>query len=69
MKMPLTTTLTELNRLYGAYADAAFAKDTYAAHKIWVAYMEYLRVYNLERGLPTTDRHGMPSATEPRSRT
>ena len=52
MRMPLTTTLTELNRLYGAYVDAAFAKDPYAADKTWVAYIQYLRVYNLERGLP-----------------
>lgn len=51
--MPLTTTLTELNRLYGAYADAAFTKDAYVAHKAWAAYIQYLHAYNLERGLPT----------------
>jgi len=67
VKIPLTTTLTELNRLYGVYSDAIFAKDTYAAHKTWVAYIEYLRVYNLERGLPTADRHGTTSTPEPRS--
>ena len=47
----LTTTLSELNRLYGAYYDATRRKDTEMAEEAWKAYVEYVCRYKDERGL------------------
>ena len=47
----LTTTLSEMNRLYGAYYDSTCRKDPEAAEQAWKAYVEYVRRYKDERGL------------------
>ena len=47
----LTTSLSELNRLYGAYYDATSLKDPKIAEQAWKAYVEYVRRYKDERGL------------------
>ena len=47
----LTTTLSELNRLYGAYYDATCRKDPRIAEQAWKSYVEYVRRYKDERGL------------------
>lgn len=47
----LTTSLSELNRLYGVYYDATCRKDPTIAEKAWKAYVEYVRRYKDERGL------------------
>ena len=45
-----TTTLSELNRLYGEYYDATYrSKDE--AEKAWTAYIDYVRRYKQERGI------------------
>lgn len=48
-----TTTLTELNRLYGAYSEATegAAPDVRQAMKAWIEYEQYARRYQRERGL------------------
>ena len=55
---PLTTTLSELNRLYGEYSKAAEGSkpDVHKAVRAWIAYELYARRYNRERGLNTTER-------------
>jgi hypothetical protein len=47
----LTTTLSEMNRLYGAYYDAICREDPKVAEEAWKAYVEYVRRYKDERGL------------------
>jgi len=49
----LTTTLSELNRLYGEYFGATEGgnPDVQKAVRAWVAYEQYARLYNRERGL------------------
>ena len=47
----LSTTLSELNRLYGVYYDATCAKDPKVAEEAWKAYVQYVRQYKDERGL------------------
>ena len=47
----LTTTLSELNRLYGAYYDATCLEDPKFAEQAWEAYVQYVRRYKEERGL------------------
>jgi hypothetical protein len=47
----LTTTLSEMNRLYGAYYDAISREDSKVAEEAWKAYVEYVRRYKDERGL------------------
>ena len=47
----LTTTLSELNRLYGVYYDATSRKDPKVAEQAWEAYVKYVRRYKDERGL------------------
>lgn len=47
----LTTTLSELNRLYGAYYDATCREDPKVAEQAWKAYVQYVRRYKDERGL------------------
>ena len=47
----LTTTLSELNRLYGAYYDATSRKDPKVTEQAWEAYVQYVRRYKDERGL------------------
>ena len=47
----LTTTLSELNRLYGAYYDATSGKDPKVVEEAWKAYVQYVRQYKEERGL------------------
>jgi hypothetical protein len=39
--MTLTTTLSELNRLYGAYDDVTCWKDPTVAEVAWKAYVQY----------------------------
>jgi hypothetical protein len=56
MKMPaatLTTTLSELNRLFGLYHELADQKtpSSEEAQKAWIEYETYARRYNKERGL------------------
>ena len=61
-KATLTTTLSELNRLYGVYYEATKNTDAAAeATLAWIAYETYARLYKLERGLQIT--------LEPRRRT
>ena len=47
----LTTTLSELNRLYGAYYDSTSRKDPKLSKQAWEAYVQYVRRYKDERGL------------------
>lgn len=49
----LTTTLSELNRLFGRYYEVADKKtpDSQEAEKAWSEYETYARRYNEERGL------------------
>jgi len=62
---PLTTTISEVNRLYGIYYDETSANNAYAAHRAWVAYTQYLREYNRERGLqPRYVGHGTSLSSE-----
>ena len=46
----LTTTLSELNRLYWMYIDATSANPT-KADKAWTDYETYARRYQGERGI------------------
>ena len=50
MLTTLTTTLTELNRLYGVYYDATLCSKE-EAEKAWTAYVQYVRRYKQERGI------------------
>ena len=49
----LTTTLSELNRLFGLYYELIDKKPTHSqeAEKAWIDYVTYVRRYNEERGL------------------
>lgn len=49
----LTTSLSELNRLYGDYCEATEGEkpDVHKALRAWIAYEIYARRYNRERGL------------------
>ena len=49
----VTTTLHELNRLYGEYFHATEGgkPDVHKAVRAWIAYEQYARRYNRERGL------------------
>jgi hypothetical protein len=50
MPIAFTTTLSELNRLYGEYYDATYrSKDE--ADKAWTAYVQYVKLYKEERGI------------------
>ena len=54
MRAPtLTTTLSELNRLFGRYYELIDNKTSHAqeAEKAWIDYVTYVRRYNEERGL------------------
>ena len=54
MRAPtLTTTLSELNRLFGRYYELIDKKTSHAeeAEKAWIDYVTYVRRYNEERGL------------------
>ena len=53
---PLTTTLSELNRLYGVYYEAANKKkpNSHEIQKAWMEYETYARRYRKERGLKIT---------------
>jgi len=48
-----TTTLGEMNQLYGAYVAATSGEkpDAEQAEKAWVDYETYVRRYQTERGL------------------
>lgn len=52
----LTTTLSELNRLFGRYYEVADKKTPHSqeAEKAWAEYETYARRYNDERGLNIT---------------
>ena len=52
----LTTTLTELNRLFGRYYEVADQKtrDSQEAENAWMEYETYARRYNQERGMNLT---------------
>jgi hypothetical protein len=52
---PLTTTISELNRLYGLYEEAVSreAPDGIEISKTWFAYLNYCHQFKTERGLPT----------------
>lgn len=54
----LTTTLSELNKLYGVYVEATEG-DVRDAMRAWIAYEVYVRRYNRERGLETTPDRGL----------
>jgi hypothetical protein len=59
----LTTTLSELNRLYGEYCDATEGAkpDVQKAVRAWIAYEVYARRYTRERGVETlSERHLSP---------
>jgi hypothetical protein len=47
----LSTTLSEMNRLYAIYYEATSARDPKVAEKAWKAYVQYVRRYKDERGL------------------
>ena len=49
----LTTTLSELNRLFGRYYELLDKKTSHQqdAEKAWIEYVTYVRRYNEERGL------------------
>ena len=55
-KVIVTTTLSELNRLYGLYYEAANTKkpNSQEAQKAWMEYETYARRYKEERGLKIT---------------
>ena len=57
--LTLTTTLSELNRLYGAYYDATSGEDPKVAEEAWKAYVQYVRRYKEERDVGRT-RHDDP---------
>lgn len=52
----LTTTLCELNRLFGRYYEVIDQKTSHSqeAEKAWIEYVSYVRRYNEERGLNTS---------------
>ena len=50
MLTTLTTTLSELNRLYGEYYEAT-SRSKDEAEKAWTAYVQYARRYKDERGM------------------
>ena len=52
----LTTTLSELNRLYGLYYEAANKKkpNSQEVQNAWIEYESYARRYKDERGLKIT---------------
>jgi hypothetical protein len=50
-QLTFTTTVSELNRLFGVYYDATCGKDPMVAEKAWNAYVQYVRRYKEERGL------------------
>ena len=52
----LNTTLSELNRLFGRYYEAADEKTPHSqeADKAWIEYETYAKRYNEERGLSIT---------------
>jgi hypothetical protein len=50
MLTALTTTLSELNRLYGVYYDAT-SRSKSEAEKAWTAYVQYVKRYKQERGI------------------
>lgn len=52
----LTTTLSEMNRLYGVYCGVTNDEtpNTEQAEKAWVNYETYVRRYQTERGLNVT---------------
>ena len=54
--LTLTTTLSELNRLFGLYYEVADQNtpNSEEAKKAWVEYETYARRYNKERGLKIT---------------
>jgi len=45
-----TTTLGEMNRLYGIYVEATNGEQ---AQRAWMDYERYARLYSSERGLET----------------
>jgi hypothetical protein len=49
----LTTTLAELNRLYGVYFEVAEKNKPHSqeAHRAWIEYEAYATRYKEERGL------------------
>ena len=51
-----TTTLGEMNRLYGIYVEATNGQTPSAeqAEKAWIGYETYVRRYQTERGLNVT---------------
>jgi hypothetical protein len=53
---PFTTTLSELNQLYGDYWEATEGSkpNVRKAVRAWLAYEIYARRYNRERGLDIT---------------
>ena len=59
----LTTTLSELNRLFGRYYELTDKKPSHAqeAENAWIEYVSYVRRYNEERGLniSSESRHRM----------
>jgi len=49
----LTTTLSEMNRLYGIYVEATMVEmpNVEQAERAWIGYETYVRRYKSERGL------------------
>ena len=56
----LTTTLGELNRLFGRYYEEVDRKTPHSqeAEKAWIEYVSYVRRYNEERGLNVSSESG-----------
>jgi hypothetical protein len=59
----LTTTLSELNRLYGNYCEATEGTkpDVHKSVRAWIAYEIYARRYNRERGLEIASERRSPA--------
>jgi hypothetical protein len=56
LPIPFTTSLSELNRLYGEYYDATYrSKDE--AETAWIVYVQYLKRYMQERGMAVVDEN------------
>ena len=50
MLTTLTTTLSELNRLYGVYYNAT-SRSKCESEKAWTTYVQYVKQYKQERGI------------------
>lgn len=54
----LTTSISEMNRLYGRYHEAVEQQNAKDAWEAWNAYFVYAGRYHKERGLPIKEIAG-----------